>query len=61
MSKILTGSENNVKKINGNHDDFMFIRNDDDGLQLRRQYRINRNRFKRFLCREIFHGNDKPV
>lgn len=39
----------------------MFIRSDDDRLQHRRQYRINRSRFKRFLYRENFHGNDKPV
>ena len=59
MSQILIGSEINVKKTNGNYDNLMFIGNDGNRLQFRRQYRINRSRFKRFLCRENYHGNDK--
>ena len=42
-----------------NYDNRMFIRSDDDRLQHRRQYRINRSRFNRFVCLENYHGNDK--
>lgn len=59
MSQILIGSETNVKKTNGNYDNLMFIWNDGNRLQFRRQYRINRSRFNRFLYRENFHGNNK--